>query len=209
MLAKQAAAIATDIRKIQKLIQRKTLKRYAERVAKEVRAVGPKLLWPDAENAAQLFDRLRACDKEAIAAADIEAVAKTLDWWSSNSREIAEAVATPIKRGRPRASRVFGLKVEILAQSYFLKTGKLPRDQVYDAARRRHGEFFDLVERATIGSKRPSTRKALAKAILRALDASPRVPWTLEDATTIAEKVAQVIERDRGKGRAEVKNQPR
>jgi len=181
-LARRTRAIAVDARKIQSLSQNVTVKRYANRIAKEIRQVAARLDWREAAAAAELFERLRASGKQAMVPADIEAVAERLDRLTADLNAIADAIATPFKPGRPRASRVFGLSVELLAQSYFRDTGKLPGTGVRQAEGRAQGDFFELVDRATKGSYgRPRGRNALAKAVVRVLNTSPRVPGSKPD----------------------------
>jgi hypothetical protein len=201
-LARRASAIAAHIRKIEKLKYGKVLACHAKQVTKEIREVGARLGWSGAVSAAELFDRLQVAGREAVSLAEIELVAATLDRLSSDFKTIARTIAVPLKMGRRRSNRIFGFQVELLAQSYFRETGKLPRDEVYERDGHPQGGFIDLVARTIKGSKqRPSSRKAsakaeakaLAKAIIRVLDNSPR--------TDVALRAAALIERDQAEAR--------
>jgi hypothetical protein len=167
---RRARTIAADIRRLQRLTHRAVVIRHARRIAKEIRELASRPGWEDMQQRAELFDQIQATEK-------IDNVAENLLQLAANFKTIAEIIAKPIKQGRPRVSRSFGLAVELLAQAYFADTGKPPRAGMYQVAGRAQGEFFELVKTKTskLRSQRGG-RNALAKAIIRVVDTSPRIP---------------------------------
>jgi hypothetical protein len=180
--------IVAAARKLHSLKKPAVIRGHAEKLASEIRRTAPELArWlghvgsASAERAVERLDRIHASRKGDILTAEIEALVDGLGQLASEYETrismVANEMATLKVAHRPKKNRIFGYRVELLAQGYAAKSGKTPRDEVHQIEGRPRGEFFKLVEIATKKSKlRPQGQEGLKKAITRVLDRSPRVP---------------------------------